>query len=204
MMRSLKDDVEIQFDKISGLIPAIIQDGTTGKVLMLGYMNQEALSVTRESERVTFYSRSKQRLWTKGETSGNYLQLLRISIDCDGDTLLIEVKPHGPTCHTGEDTCFNDTNTEEFSFLYQLQALIEHRKHHPKEGSYTNKLFKKGLNKIVQKFGEEAIETVIEAKDDDPELLLNESADLLYHFLVLLSAKNTSLQSVVKVLRERH
>ncbi len=187
----------------NGLLPAIIQDSITGKVLMLGYMNEEALEKTQSTGKVTFYSRSKQRLWTKGESSSNYLHLVDISLDCDQDTFLIKVKPDGPTCHTGADTCWDEKN-ESIGFINQLEAVIEERKNGDDEKSYVKSLFDKGINKIAQKVGEEAVEVVIEAKDDNEELFLNESADLLFHYLILLQAKGYKLQDVVKILEDRH
>lgn len=194
---------EINFNKGDGLIPAIIQDASTLKVLMLGYMNNEALTKTIHEEKVTFYSRSKQRLWTKGETSGNFLYPTAIKLDCDKDTLLVYVNPVGPVCHTGSDTCFDEINRQE-NFLFHLERTIQDRKKQPKEGSYTSKLFEKGINKIAQKVGEEAVELVIEAKDDSKELFLNEAADLMYHYLVLLTQKGYTFQEVVDILAERH
>ena len=194
----------LDFDKQDGLIPAIIQDANTRQVLMLGYLNQEALEKTQREGKVTFYSRSKQRLWTKGETSGHFLHVVDIKADCDADTLLIRVKPQGPTCHTGSDTCFAEDNTAQLGFLSELGQIIADRHQHPKEGSYTTRLFEKGINKIAQKVGEEAVETVIEAKDDNAELFLNENADLLYHLLILLQAKGHTLNEVVDVLEQRN
>jgi phosphoribosyl-ATP pyrophosphohydrolase/phosphoribosyl-AMP cyclohydrolase len=192
----------INFSKSSdGLIPAIIQDIETQKVLMLGFMNKEALDKTYSTKRVTFFSRSKNRLWEKGETSGNYLKVVEIKEDCDNDTLLIKARPAGPICHTGADTCFNEEN--ENNFLYKLQKIIQNRKKDSKGDSYTNKLFNKGINKIAQKVGEEAVELVIEAKDDNKELFLGEAADLMYHYLVLLTAKNFTLDDVIEVLKKR-
>jgi phosphoribosyl-AMP cyclohydrolase / phosphoribosyl-ATP pyrophosphohydrolase len=192
------------FPKYSdGLIPAIIQDAETSRVLMLGFMNAEAIEKTARSGRVTFYSRAKQRLWIKGETSGNFLELVSIVEDCDSDTLLIKAKPHGPTCHTGADTCFGETNAATNYFLSELESIIADRRLNPLDGSYVSKLFAKGLNKIAQKVGEEAVETVIAAKDDDLESFKNEAADLLFHYLVLLNTKGTNLGEVVKVLRKR-
>jgi phosphoribosyl-ATP pyrophosphohydrolase/phosphoribosyl-AMP cyclohydrolase len=184
------------------LIPAIVQDADTNVVLMLGYMNEEAFSRTQKENRVTFFSRSKNRLWTKGETSGNFLNVKSILLDCDNDTLLIKAKPAGPACHTGADTCFNEKNAG--SFLSTLQQIIKDRKKNPSEGSYTASLFKEGINKIAQKVGEEATEVIIEAKDNDPGKFKNESADLLFHFLVLLEAKGISLEEVVETLEQRH
>lgn len=186
-----------------GLIPAIIQDANTNKVLMLGYMNQEAYDKTMETKKVTFYSRSKQRLWTKGEESGNFLNLVSIQNDCDEDTLLIKVNPVGPTCHKGTDTCWGEENSSNLAFLTQLESIIKQRRESGDEKSYVNDLFKKGINKIAQKVGEEAVEVVIEAKDNNNELFLNESADLLFHYLILLQAKNYELKDVVKVLASR-
>lgn len=188
----------------TGLLPAIIQDVQTGKVLMLGYMNEESLAKTKELNKVTFFSRSKNRLWTKGEESGNFLELVDIKLDCDNDTFLIKVKPQGAVCHTGNDTCWFEKNIEEFSFLHDLEKIISDRKLHPKKGSYTNSLFEKGLNKIAQKVGEEAVEVVIEAKDNNDLLFKNETADLLFHLLVLLREKNISLNEISDVLKERH
>ena len=184
------------------LIPVIVQDAITQKVLMLGFMNEEAFSKTQSENKVSFFSRSKQRLWTKGETSGNFLLVKEIFIDCDDDTILIKVQPTGPVCHTGADTCFNEINPA-FT-LQKLEDTIADRKHNPSDDSYTSSLFKKGINKIAQKVGEEAVEMVIESKDDNGEKFLNESADLLYHYLILLRAKNYSLNDVIKVLAERH
>ncbi|SMG28569.1 phosphoribosyl-ATP pyrophosphatase /phosphoribosyl-AMP cyclohydrolase [Marivirga sericea] len=187
----------------NGLLPAVIQDAVTGKVLMLGYMNEEALEKTKSSGKVTFYSRSKQRLWTKGESSSNYLYLVDISLDCDQDTFLIKVNPDGPTCHTGADTCWDEKN-ESIGFISELETVIEGRKNGDSEKSYVKSLFDKGINKIAQKVGEEAVEVVIEAKDDNEELFLNESADLLFHYLILLQAKGYKLQDVVRILEGRH
>lgn len=193
---------KINFEKGQGLVPCVIQDNTTSKVLMLGFMNSEALKKTMQEKRVTLFSRSKQRLWTKGETSGNFLHLVEIKTDCDQDTLLLKVNPAGPTCHTGADTCFNEVNeTEGLAFL---EKIILERKKNPKKGSYTNQLLESGINKIAQKVGEEAVELVIEAKDNNKELFLNEAADLMYHYLVLLTAKEFTLKQVVDVLKSRH
>ena len=194
----------IDFAKYTdGLVPAIIQDEITGKVLMLGFMDNEALLKTQELKKVTFYSRSKNRLWTKGEESGNFLLLKSITVDCDNDTLLIKVNPVGPVCHTGADTCFNEKN-EANDFLFKLEKIIADRKNNPTETSYTSSLFKKGINKIAQKVGEEAVEIVIEAKDDNDELFKGEAADLLFHYLILLQAKGFSLQDVIEVLKQRN
>ena len=189
---------------MNGIIPAIIQDADTSKVLMLGFMNSEALDRTRKEGRVTFYSRTRKRLWTKGEESGNYLHVVEILEDCDRDTLLVKVHPDGPVCHTGSDTCFDENNTGEQGFLYDLQELINSRKKELPEGSYTGSLFKAGINQIARKVGEEAIELLIESRDGPEDLFLNESADLVYHLLVLLSARDYGIRDVVKVLQERH
>lgn len=189
---------------LNGLLPAIIQDFDTGKVLMLGFMNEESFAKTKETNKVTFFSRSKNRLWTKGEESGNFLEVIDIKLDCDNDTFLIKVKPVGAVCHTGNDTCWYEKNKDDFSFLHQLEKVILDRKQNPKEGSYTNSLFEKGLNKIAQKVGEEAVEVVIEAKDKNDDLFKNESADLLFHLLVLFAEKNISLNEVIDVLKKRH
>ena len=184
------------------LIPAIIQDDATGVVLMLGYMNEESFAKTQKEKRVTFFSRSKNRLWTKGETSGNFLNVKNILLDCDNDTILIKATPSGPACHTGADTCFNEKNSG--SFLIKLQQIIRDRKNNPSEQSYTSSLFKEGINKIAQKVGEEATEVIIEAKDNNPELFKNEAADLLFHYLILLEAKSVSLDEIIDVLEKRH
>jgi phosphoribosyl-ATP pyrophosphohydrolase/phosphoribosyl-AMP cyclohydrolase len=184
------------------LVPAIVQDAATNKVLMLGYMNDAAYEQTIIRKKITFYSRSKQRLWTKGETSGNFLFVKEILNDCDNDCLLIKANPVGPVCHTGADTCFNETN--EGSFLYHLEKIIESRKETKQQDSYVNGLFEKGMNKIAQKVGEEAVELVIESKDNNDELFINEAADLLFHYLVLLNAKGKSLNDVEQTLRLRH
>jgi phosphoribosyl-ATP pyrophosphohydrolase/phosphoribosyl-AMP cyclohydrolase len=185
-----------------GLVPAIIQDASTGKVLMLGFMNEEALNTTISTEKVTFFSRTKNRLWTKGEESKIYLHVKDIFEDCDNDTLLIKAIPDGPVCHTGADTCWNEKNEKDF--ISHLEDVIASRKSGGDENSYVKKMFGKGLNKIAQKVGEEAVEMVIEAKDDDRELFLGEAADLLFHYLLLLNAKGHNLQDVIAVLRERH
>jgi phosphoribosyl-AMP cyclohydrolase / phosphoribosyl-ATP pyrophosphohydrolase len=196
--------MEINYNKYAdGLVPAVIQDDITSKVLMLGFMNEAALLKTQELQKVTFFSRSKQRLWTKGEESGNFLLLKEIKIDCDNDSLLIKATPVGVVCHTGADTCWNESN-DTGDFLTSLEAIIEKRKNNPSEDSYTSALFKKGINKIAQKVGEEAVELVIESKDSDDELFLGESADLLFHYLILLHAKGFSLEDVTGVLRQRH
>lgn len=193
---------QIDFSKIDGLVPCIVQDMDTGAVLMLGFMNEEALEKTLLEKKVTFFSRSKHRLWTKGETSGNFLHLVDILADCDNDTLLVKARPEGPVCHTGADTCFNETN-DEWS-LAALEKVIGDRKANPKTGSYTTSLFESGMNKIAQKVGEEAVELIIEAKDNNKELFLNEAADLMYHYLVLLQAKGYSLADVTDILGRRH
>ena len=201
-------EMTIDFAKGGGLVPAVVQDAVTRKVLMLGYMNEEAYRLTLDRGLVTFFSRSRGRIWTKGETSGNYLQLREILADCDGDTLLVKAIPSGPVCHTGSDTCFGEDNEpNEMStaeFLLYLESVIRDRRTNPIEGSYTNHLFSRGLNKIAQKVGEEAVELVIESKDDDKDLFLGQAADLMYHFLVLLAQKNSSLSEVVDVLKDRH
>ena len=196
--------MKINFNKYTdGLVPAIIQDDITGKVLMLGFMNEAALAKTQELKQVTFFSRSKSRLWTKGEESGNFLLLKDIKVDCDNDTLLIKVNPVGPVCHTGADTCWDERNTND-NFLIELEQIIKDRKNNPSEKSYTSSLFEKGINKIAQKVGEEAVELVIEAKDDNAGLFKNEAADLLFHYLILLQAKGHSLTEIQEVLIERH
>lgn len=197
--------MNIDFSKnTDGLIPAIIQDSETKTVLMLGFMNAEAYQKTVETKKVTFYSRTKQRLWTKGEESGNFLNLIDIKNDCDNDTLLIQVKPDGPTCHKGTDTCWADQNTAHYGFISDLEETIQLRKENAdSEKSYVASLFKLGMNKIAQKVGEEAIEVVIEAKDDNDDLFLSESADLLFHYLILLQAKGYKLNDVVEVLKKR-
>ena len=198
----------LDFAKQGGLIPAIIQDAVTRRVLMLGYMNEESLKLTRDRGLVTFWSRSREKLWTKGETSGNYLQVREIIEDCDNDTLLIKAVPTGPVCHTGSDTCFNEENdpaqVSSSEFLFYLEEVIHDRRDFPQEGSYTNHLFSRGLNKIAQKVGEEAVELIIESKDDNKNLFLGEAADLMYHFLVLLAQKDVQLSEVIEVLKGRH
>jgi phosphoribosyl-ATP pyrophosphohydrolase/phosphoribosyl-AMP cyclohydrolase len=186
-----------------GLVPAIVQDANTGVVLMLGFMNSEALGKTNETKLVTFYSRTKERLWTKGESSKNYLHLVEIKIDCDNDTLLIKASPDGPVCHTGTDTCFNEKNTAH-NFLAELEKIIADRKENPNETSYTSSLFKKGINAVAQKVGEEAVELILEAKDNDADRFKNEAADLLFHYMVLLRAKEFKLDDIITVLKERH
>lgn len=196
--------MKLDFKKGEGLIPAIIQDATTNKVLMLGYMNEEAYQKTLNDNRVTFFSRTKNRLWTKGETSGNFLMVQEMIPDCDQDTLLVKVNPVGPVCHTGQDTCFSEENKDGIEFLDHLTQVIKSRKANPSEKSYTTSLFAKGINKVAQKVGEEAVELVIEAKDDNDDLFKNEAADLLFHLMVLLEAKNSSLEDVVAILKDRH
>jgi phosphoribosyl-AMP cyclohydrolase / phosphoribosyl-ATP pyrophosphohydrolase len=196
--------VNIDFKKYAdGLVPAVVQDFKTNKVLMLGFMNNEAVQKTEEVGKVTFYSRSKNRLWTKGEESGNFLLLKEMSVDCDNDTLLIKANPVGPVCHTGADTCFNEINHSD-NFLEYLEHVIELRKQVSPEQSYVSKLFTKGINKIAQKVGEEAVELVIEAKDNNEDLFLNEAGDLMFHYLLLLNAKGYKLQDVIKILQQRH
>ncbi|MGN6491356.1 MAG: bifunctional phosphoribosyl-AMP cyclohydrolase/phosphoribosyl-ATP diphosphatase HisIE [Agriterribacter sp.] len=196
--------MNIDFKKYSdGLVPAIVQDVNTQKVLMLGFMNEDAWKTTMQTSKVTFYSRSKKRLWTKGEESGNFLELKSAAVDCDHDTLLIKAHPLGPVCHTGADTCWDEKNHKD-DFLYYLEDIIELRKKTSPDESYVAKLFKKGINKIAQKVGEEAVETVIEAKDNNDELFLNESADLLFHYLILLNAKGYRLKDVTDILQQRH
>jgi phosphoribosyl-AMP cyclohydrolase / phosphoribosyl-ATP pyrophosphohydrolase len=196
--------MKVDFKKyVDGLAPAIVQDYTTQKVLMLGFMNEESLKKTEETGLVTFYSRSKKRLWTKGEESGNQLQLRQILLDCDKDTLLIKADPKGPVCHTGADTCWSEKNHKE-DFLNYLEHIIELRRMGIDENSYVRQLFNKGINKIAQKVGEEAVELIIESKDVNQALFLNEAADLLFHYLILLQAKDCSLADVVKVLEQRH
>lgn len=191
----------IQFDRNTGLIPVIIQDYLNLKVLMLGYMNQEALTKTLEEKKVTFFSRSKNRLWTKGETSGNFLELIDWKLDCDNDAILIKAKPLGPTCHKGTTTCFAEENDK--GFLYELQKKISEKIDINYESSYTNELYRKGINKVAQKVGEEAVELVIEAKDNNNELFLNEASDLIYHYLILLKAKGFTIEDVEKILKSR-
>ncbi len=195
--------MEIKYDE-NGLVPAIIQDANTKTVLMLGYMNEEAYLKTNTTKRVTFYSRSKQRLWTKGEESGNFLNLVAIKNDCDNDSLLVTVNPVGPTCHTGSDNCWGEDNKQSFGFLTELEQTIADRKaNQDNDDSYVASLFRKGINKIAQKVGEEAVEVVIEAKDDNDDLFLNESADLLFHYLILLRAKGFGLNEIEQVLLDR-
>ncbi len=194
--------MNIDFNKGNELVPVIIQNDKTLQVLMLGYMNEEALNKTKAENRVTFFSRSKNRLWTKGEESGNYLEVVDIQIDCDSDTILIKANPAGPTCHTGSTSCFKEETAK--GFVYDLQNVIDKRIEENDDHSYTNKLFKKGINKVAQKVGEEAVELVIEAKDDNDSLFLNEAADLIYHFLILLKTKNFTFVDVEAILKKRH
>lgn len=197
--------MKIDFLKMGGLAPAVIQDDKTGKVLMLGFMNEEALARTKETGKVTFFSRTKHRLWTKGETSGNTLQVTDILIDCDKDTLLIKARPAGPVCHTGADTCFGEQNKpDDILFLRQLQNLIEQRRQEMPEGSYTTTLFMKGVNRMAQKVGEEAVETVIEATNGTEEGFIYEAADLMYHLLVLLASKGLQMEDLCRELMKRH
>jgi phosphoribosyl-ATP pyrophosphohydrolase/phosphoribosyl-AMP cyclohydrolase len=196
--------MKIDFEKNNGLVPVVVQDYQTGKVLMLGYMNQLAFEKTQSEGIVTFFSRSKQRLWTKGETSGNFLRVKKILLDCDEDTLLIQADPVGPVCHTGADTCFQEINAGKAGFLNYLKEIIRNRKLNPDEKSYTSSLFQKGVNKVAQKVGEEAVELVIEAMDSNDELFKGEAADLLFHYLVLLEQKNIDLDEVIEVLQQRH
>ncbi|MEG1615494.1 MAG: bifunctional phosphoribosyl-AMP cyclohydrolase/phosphoribosyl-ATP diphosphatase HisIE [Bacteroidales bacterium] len=196
--------MNIDFAKMGGLIPAIIQDNKTAKVLMLGFMNEEAFKETQESGKVTFFSRSKNRLWTKGEKSGNFLNVVSIAIDCDQDTLLIKVNPVGPVCHTGADTCFDEKNQEDIMFFKYLQDFIEKRHQEMPEGSYTTTLFQKGLNRMAQKVGEEAVETVIEATNGTDERMIYEASDLMYHLIVLLTSKGYRIEDLARELMKRH
>ena len=197
-------DVSIDFDKMDGLVPAIIQDADTAKVLMLGFMNREAYDKTMETGKVTFYSRTRNRLWTKGEESGNFLHVVSVKADCDRDTLLIQVHPVGPVCHTGTDTCWGEKNEQPVMFLKELQDFINVRHTEMPEGSYTTSLFRSGVNKMAQKVGEEAVETVIEACNGTDDRLIYESADLLYHLIVLLTSKGYSIEDIARELKERH
>lgn len=200
-MTSIKTE-SVDFQKAGGLVPVVVQDVNTKTVLMLAYMNEEALEKTQKEGQLTFFSRSKNRLWTKGETSGNFLKLADLQLDCDQDTILALVHPQGPSCHKGTDTCFGTKNEGEF--VPYLERVIQQRRDEPSDKSYTSSLFQKGINKVAQKVGEEAVELVIEAKDDDKSLFLNEAADLLYHYLVLLAAKGYNWEEVMAILRERH
>lgn len=195
---------QVDFEKMNGLVPAIIQDNSTNKVLMLGFMNEDALAKTEELGKVTFFSRTKNRFWTKGEESGNFLNVVSIASDCDNDTLLIKVNPVGPVCHTGSDTCWNETNSEDVMFLKYLQDFIDKRKEEMPEGSYTTSLFQKGTRKITQKVGEEAVETIIGAMANDDENFLYEGADLLYHLIVLLTHKGYRIEDLARELKKRH
>jgi len=200
-----KENTELDFTKLNGLIPAIIQDNTTNIVLMLGFMNEEAVAKTEETGQVTFFSRTKNRLWTKGEESGNFLNVVSIAADCDNDTLLIKVNPVGPVCHTGDDTCWGEENEEsDIQFLEYLQDFIDQRKQEMPEGSYTTSLFQKGTRTIAQKVGEEAVETIIGAMADDDENFLYEGADLLYHLIVLLTHKGYRIEDLARELKKRH
>ena len=200
--------MNIDFDKMGGLVPAIIQDADTRQVLMLGFMNEEAYNKTVETKKVTFWSRTRQTLWTKGETSGNFLHLVDMKIDCDNDTLLVKVHPDGPTCHTGTDTCWGEENSVQqgsaLLFLQELQDFIERRHEEMPEGSYTTRLFKDGVNKMAQKLGEEALETVIEATNGTNDKLIYEASDMLYHLLVLLTSKGLRIEDVAQELQKRH
>jgi len=200
----MRDKMNLDFEKTGGLIPAIIQDSETNKVLMLGYVNEEALAKTIETGKVTFFSRTKQRLWTKGEESGNFLNVVSIKEDCDKDTLLIKVNPVGPVCHTGADTCFEEVNKESILFFKHLQHFIEKRYKEMPEGSYTTSLFKSGINRMAQKVGEEAIESVIEACNGSDDRLIYESADMIYHLIVLLTSKGLSIEDLAVELEKRH
>lgn len=196
--------MKLDFDKMGGLIPAIIQDNTTSKVLMLGFMNEDAYTKTQEIGKVTFFSRTKNRLWTKGEESGNFLNVVSMMVDCDNDTLLIKVNPVGPVCHTGTDTCFKEKNVEDVLFLKTLQNFIEKRRQEMPEGSYTTTLFNKGVNRMAQKVGEEAVETVIEATNGTEDGFIYEASDLIYHLIVLCTSKGLRLEDLARELKKRH
>lgn len=196
--------MKLDFEKMGGLIPAIVQDNQTNKVLMLGFMNEEAYEMTKETGKVTFFSRTKNRIWMKGETSGNTLQVTGMLVDCDNDTLLIRAIPAGPVCHTGADTCFGEKNVEDILFLKYLQNFIERRRQEMPEGSYTTSLFQKGVNRMAQKVGEEAVETVIEATNGSEEGFIYEASDLLYHLIVLLTSKGLRLEDLARELKKRH
>lgn len=204
----MMDDSKLDWKKVGGLMPAIVQDALTGKVLMLGYMTEESLRITREKKLVTFWSRTRQVLWTKGETSGHFLRLREIIPDCDGDTLLVKAVPTGPVCHTGRDTCFGEENDpkqkDPLAFLGYLDDVVKDRKDHPVPGSYTDHLFSRGVNQCAKKVGEEAVETVIASKDGDEDAFLSEAADLVYHLMVLLRIKGHSFADVARVLAKRH
>jgi phosphoribosyl-ATP pyrophosphohydrolase/phosphoribosyl-AMP cyclohydrolase len=203
-MRNLENIESVNFDKVNGLIPAIIQDASTSKVLMLGYMNAESLQKTITEGRVTFFSRSKQRLWTKGESSGNFLDVKAILLDCDADTLLIKVNPIGPVCHTGDDTCFDEENVDKGQFIFELMDIIKSRKSADLGKSYTRSLFESGIAKMAQKVGEEAVETVIEAMANNKDKFKEEAADLLFHYLVLIEAMDLNFSDIASVLKNRH
>lgn len=196
--------MKLDFEKMGGLIPAIVQDNNTNKVLMLGFMNEEAYEETKETGKVTFFSRTKNRLWMKGETSGNTLQVVSMMVDCDNDTILIKANPAGPVCHTGADTCFGEKNIEDIMFLKFLQDFIEQRRQEMPEGSYTTSLFQKGVNRMAQKVGEEAVETVIEATNGTEEGFIYEASDLVYHLIVLLTSKGLRLEDLARELKKRH
>ncbi len=200
----MNTNIEIDFEKMGGLVPAIIQDADTAKVLMLGFMNREAYEKTLETGKVTFFSRTRQRLWTKGEESGNFLHLVSLSVDCDQDTLLIQARPEGPVCHTGTDTCWGEKNERPVLFLQELQDFIRTRHTEMPEGSYTTSLFRSGVNKMAQKVGEEAVETVIEACNGTDDRLIYESADLIYHLIVLLTSKGYGIEDIARELKVRH
>ena len=200
----LDENTEMDFAKLGGLIPAVVQDALTGEVLMVGFMNEAALARTRETGKVTFYSRTRKTLWTKGETSGNYLEVVKIIVDCDQDTLLVISRPHGPVCHTGAQTCFADETLVSLSFLGRLQRLVNQRYHDRPEDSYTTRLFEGGIRRIAQKVGEEGVETALAAVAQDSEALLDESADLIYHLVVLLTERGLTLEDVADRLRNRH
>ncbi len=200
-----RNGMDIDFEKSGGLVPAIVQDAKTKNVLMLGYMNEEAYRKTLDTKKVTFFSRSRQQLWTKGETSGNFLELVTLKVDCDKDTLLIKANPSGPVCHTGTDTCWGETNeSDDLTFLSELQDFIETRYKEMPEGSYTTSLFKDGLNRMAQKVGEEALETVIEAVNGSDERLIYEASDMFYHLIVLLTSKGLRIEDIAKELKTRH
>lgn len=204
-MRDMEKEIlKLDYDKMGGLVPAIIQDNVTRHVLMLGFMNEEALHKTIETGKVTFFSRTKGRLWTKGEQSGNFLYVKSIVPDCDNDTLLIKVTPAGPVCHTGSDTCFGEKNDDDFLFIQYLQDFIEKRKREMPEGSYTTSLFNSGINRMAQKVGEEAVETVIEATNGTDDRLIYEASDLLYHLIVLLTSKGYRIEDLARELKKRH
>ena len=196
--------MKLDFEKMGGLIPAIVQDNNTNKVLMLGFMNEEAYEETKETGKVTFFSRTKSRLWMKGETSGNTLQVVSMMVDCDNDTILIKANPAGPVCHTGADTCFGEKNVEDIMFLKYLQDFIEQRRQEMPEGSYTTSLFLKGVNRMAQKVGEEAVETVIEATNGTEDGFIYEASDLIYHLIVLLTSKGLRLEDLARELKKRH